>query len=442
MLSRRRLVSELPEECRDCGSSWRLLRLPPYSPQCLVRQWIHILLCAMCGSTVDTHLRQFLEAMWTNFPIFYVPVDLGPRDLALFVPNVWLDAGFVFSVSSRYSWKCFTYFLREGADSDPEVAAVLLYAADEPQVTGSLLSACLARGIQEFGFGRCFFSFAGLVAPRAVLPDSGMCKAGFAFCAVFPLVVARPKMLGILVGMDQKDSCALVVVTAVACAWLVLLIYAPLAVFPSFVDRPRMLCIHGRVWTRRTFMQCRRPCRLHRCSPSCCNDRCYGPDSAENCLEVASLFLSAHTGFVAEEGAASLVVDWFCWLRCTCCVSFDCAMCVRMAAGPCFAQVQFLDRLLRLLDVAVATPQVQFLVTVYVPVVGASGAVGQTAQKTVEILPGAVLGRFRPDSADTREDSTVAVLKQGQRHVPFPCSFVHPCLHGGRGSGRARRRQR
>ena len=60
---------------------------------------------------------------------------------------------------------------------------------------------------------------------------------------VFPLVVARPKMLDILVGMDQKDSCALVVVAAVVCAWLVWLVSAPLAVFPSFVDRPRMLCI-------------------------------------------------------------------------------------------------------------------------------------------------------------------------------------------------------
>ena len=56
-------------------------------------------------------------------------------------------------------------------------------------------------------------------------------------------------------------------------------------------------------------MQSTRPCRLHRRSPSCCNDRYDGPDSAENCLEVASFFLSAHTGFVAEDGAASLVVD-------------------------------------------------------------------------------------------------------------------------------------
>lgn len=36
-----------------------------------------------------------------------------------------------------------------------------------------------------------------------------MCKAGFArddaTCAVYPLIVGRPKMPGIVVGMDQKD---------------------------------------------------------------------------------------------------------------------------------------------------------------------------------------------------------------------------------------------
>ena len=61
--------------------------------------------------------------------------------------------------------------------------------------------------------------------------------------AVVPLVVARPKMLVILVDIDQKNSCVLVVVTAVVCAWLVWLVYAPLTVFPSVVDWPRMLCI-------------------------------------------------------------------------------------------------------------------------------------------------------------------------------------------------------
>ena len=54
-------------------------------------------------------------------------------------------------------------------------------------------------------------------------------------------------MLVISVGMDQKDSCALVVVTAVVCAWLVCLVYSPFTVFLSFVDRPRMRS----VWDKR-----------------------------------------------------------------------------------------------------------------------------------------------------------------------------------------------
>ena len=33
-------------------------------------------------------------------------------------------------------------------------------------------------------------------------------EGGIGSCAVFPLVVDRPKMLGILVGMNQKDSYA------------------------------------------------------------------------------------------------------------------------------------------------------------------------------------------------------------------------------------------
>ena len=56
---------------------------------------------AMLGATVDTYLRQFMKAICANLPIFYVPVDLGRRDLALFVPNAWLDAGFMFNVSSQ-----------------------------------------------------------------------------------------------------------------------------------------------------------------------------------------------------------------------------------------------------------------------------------------------------------------------------------------------------
>ena len=73
----------------------------------------------------------------------------------------------------------------------------------------------------------------------------------------------------------------------------------------------------------------------------------------------------------------------------------------------------------------VAISQVQFLVTVYMPVVVASVADGQTAQKTVEIPTNAVLGRFRPDGADTRDDSTVAVFGQGCGHACY--SGVQTC---------------
>jgi len=48
------------------------------------------------------------------------------------------------------------------------------------------------------------------VAAMVVDNGSGMCKAGFAGDdaprAVFPSIVGRPKMPGIMVGMDQKDS--------------------------------------------------------------------------------------------------------------------------------------------------------------------------------------------------------------------------------------------
>ena len=47
--------------------------------------------------------------------------------------------------------------------------------------------------------------FAGYDAPRAVL-DSGMCKAVPAFHAVFPWIFGRPKIFGIMKGIDQKDT--------------------------------------------------------------------------------------------------------------------------------------------------------------------------------------------------------------------------------------------
>ena len=51
---------------------------------------------------------------------------------------------------------------------------------------------------------------------------SGMCKAGFAGDdaprAVFPSIVGRPKHPGIMVGMDQKDSCYVHLIGAATCS--------------------------------------------------------------------------------------------------------------------------------------------------------------------------------------------------------------------------------
>ena len=56
---------------------------------------------------------------------------------------------------------------------------------------------------------------------------SGMCKAGFAGDdaprAVFPSIVGRPKMPGIMVGMDQKDASGLGFVVICVCEFGVLL---------------------------------------------------------------------------------------------------------------------------------------------------------------------------------------------------------------------------
>ena len=73
-----------------------------------------------------------------------------------------------------------------------------------------------------------------VVAALVAYFGSGLVMAGFAgdgtIRAVFPPVVVRPKMLVILVGMDQKDSYAArsclrsSPTWAVACSWLVLLV--------------------------------------------------------------------------------------------------------------------------------------------------------------------------------------------------------------------------
>ena len=69
--------------------------------------------------------------------------------------------------------------------------------------------------------------------------------------AVFPSVVVRPKMLGIMAGMDQKDSGALIVVSCSDMCKARVAGFTPRYVFPLVVGKPA-----GRsVWTRRTFVQ-------------------------------------------------------------------------------------------------------------------------------------------------------------------------------------------
>ena len=125
--------------------------------------------------------------------------------------------------------------------------------------------------------------------------------------AAFPLVVGRPLMLGIMAGMDQKDSYAArgwprsLPSTAEACSWLGFLVDAVRAVFPSLsacppagghsvklYRRPRTLC--GCLFTR----------------PSLCNDRCPW-----------FLILSSHSFFLADVWPRSSSTLVACsWLVC------------------------------------------------------------------------------------------------------------------------------
>ena len=66
----------------------------------------------------------------------------------------------------------------------------------------------------------------------------------------------------------------------------------------------------------------------------------------------------------------------------------------------------------------VAIPQVQFLNKVIRSSLLRLVPIFQTAQKTVEIPTGAVLGRFRPDSADTRV--MIPQLQFSDKEVDMP----------------------
>ena len=85
------------------------------------------------------------------------------------------------------------------------------------QIDHSILKHCVESNCTDRATRAVFprlspFSVEEVVAALVVHLGSGMFMAGFAggyaIRAVFPLVVARPVMLGILVGMVQKDSYA------------------------------------------------------------------------------------------------------------------------------------------------------------------------------------------------------------------------------------------
>ena len=87
---------------------------------------------------------------------------------------------------------------------------------------------CIMAGMDQ----KCFFKFVDN-------PGSGMCRVGFtgyyAPCVMFPSGVARPTMLRVLAGMDQKDRYSGIYMTGIACY------NAPRAVFSSLVHKPLML---------------------------------------------------------------------------------------------------------------------------------------------------------------------------------------------------------
>ena len=94
-----------------------------------------------------------------------------------------------------------------------------------------------------------------LYCARRRLQQWHACNAGLpcavSIRAVFPSVVVRPEMLGIMAGMYQKESGALIVDSGSDMCKAHLAGFMPRCVFPLVVGRP----VCRSVWTRRTFMQ-------------------------------------------------------------------------------------------------------------------------------------------------------------------------------------------
>ena len=78
------------------------------------------------------------------------------------------------------------------------------------------------------------------------------------WCAMFPSFVDWPEMLGIMAGMYQKDSSALVFVLAVARTMLVWLVMVHLALCSLLASPGPGYAASWPIWTRRTVLFVRR----------------------------------------------------------------------------------------------------------------------------------------------------------------------------------------
>ena len=122
------------------------------------------------------------------------------------------------------------------------------------------------------------------------------CNAVFTGCdaprVMFPSGVARPKLLRILAGMDQKDSCS---------GHLVLCF---------------LLCLQARDARHHGWHGPQDSVEVHRCSsrtrfftcPLVCYECRHGPDSAENCLAIPQVQLIITVIFIPVGGAEAFPV--------------------------------------------------------------------------------------------------------------------------------------
>ena len=113
--------------------------------------------------------------------------------------NAWFDSGYMICISSRVAFGRIPGFLRDGADSAPEVDSRLLFSE-------------VAAHIVDNGSGMYCTGFAVMDAPRVVLPTIALsmhCRC-FGLRAVFPRKsgqkIHEPLVSGRL--LQQSGRCA------------------------------------------------------------------------------------------------------------------------------------------------------------------------------------------------------------------------------------------